>query len=197
MQQKSDDSAHKNKQEVHQSQPHQLQYSSQTKQVPSKFQIDQIGKDIATLIIPAFKDMINQETDVQYRFDSFHSILNSVKQAEEDMNITQKNKQHTLDWWKVTGQVQEIFNYFQNLISSSYLVFQIDTMADFKYLSKILVDEQELYVEMSMQGKKLITIFQMQNNFHKCQMGFCLFRRILRKREHNQQNVCGKVAKKK
>lgn len=62
-----------------------------------------ISKEMAITMVPAFIDMLNQETDVYYLFDSFHTILNSLKQAEEDTTTTNKNKQHTLDWWKVTG----------------------------------------------------------------------------------------------
>ena len=62
-----------------------------------------ISKEMAITMVPAFIDMLNQETDVYYLFDSFHTILNSLKQAEEDTTTANKNKQHTLDWWKVTG----------------------------------------------------------------------------------------------
>ncbi|CAD8156244.1 unnamed protein product [Paramecium octaurelia] len=207
MQQKRYDSVRKNKLQVHQSQPLQLQYSSQPKQVPNKFQIAQIGKDIAPTIIPAFIDMINQETDVYYLFDSFHSILNSLKQAEEDTNITQKNKQHTLDWWKVTGSSQS-WTGVRNIqpLSESHIkqssrfldsynsrgsaiienlkrqIGELTEEQKFKQNSRTigqvaikLFDEQELYVEMSKQGKTLITIYQVQNKFHKCHMGFCLY----------------------
>lgn len=65
-----------------------------------------VSKELAITMVPAFIDMLNQETDVYYLFDSFNSILNSLKQAQMDTATTQKNKQHTLDWWKVTGSSQ-------------------------------------------------------------------------------------------
>jgi hypothetical protein len=51
-----------------------------------------ISKEMAITMVPAFIDMLNQETDVYYLFDSFHTILNSLKQAEEDTTTTNKNK---------------------------------------------------------------------------------------------------------
>ncbi|CAD8168465.1 unnamed protein product [Paramecium octaurelia] len=207
MQQKRSDSIRKNNLQVHYQQPLQLQYSSQPKQVPKQFQIDKIGKDAAPTIIPALIDMINQETDVYYLFDSFHSILNSLKQAEEDTKITQKNKQHTLDWWKVTGssqswtgvrniqQLSESHMKQSSRFLDSYnsrgsaiienLKRQIGELTEeqkFKQNSRMiglvtikLFDEQELYVEMSKQGRTLITVYQVQNKFHKCHMGFCIY----------------------
>ncbi|CAD8160475.1 unnamed protein product [Paramecium pentaurelia] len=221
MQQKRYDSVHKNKLELNQQQPLQLKYSSQPKQIPSEFQIAQIGKDIAATIIPAFIDMINQETDVYYLFDSFHSILNSVKKVEEDMNITQKNKQHIQDWWKVTGSSQsqtgvrniqplsESHIKHQSHFLDSYnsrgsaiienLKRQIGELTEeqkfkqnYRSIGQVAIkvfDEQEVYVEMSKQGKKLITIYQVQNKFHKFHMGFCLYSVFLRESQERERII--------
>ncbi|CAD8062738.1 unnamed protein product [Paramecium primaurelia] len=173
MQQQRYDSVRKNKLEVNLSQPLQLQYSSQPKQIPRKFQIAQIGKDIAAIIIPAFIDMINQETDVYYLFDSFHKF--------KDMNMSQKNKQHTLDWWKATGSIQswagerniqllseshikQSSHFLDSYNSRGFAIIenlkrQIGELTEeqkFKQNSRSigqvsikLFDEQDLYVEMS------------------------------------------------
>ncbi|KAM3144363.1 hypothetical protein pb186bvf_003527 [Paramecium bursaria] len=202
-------SQRKNDSIARQPQQLQLQYLSQPKQIAVNFVVEEVSPT-AEHLIQSYIEMINQETDIYYLYDSFNQILNSLRQAQDGMKqqkMTTQSRSNTLDWWKVTGSSQSwtgmrnIQSLQESHLKESKMSNQSrgDTIIDnLKRQIGEMTEEQkfkqnsrsiggvpvQIFNENDLQirpGKQLLTIYQIQNRFHKCHLGFAMI-----KKENNE-----------
>ncbi|CAD8157857.1 unnamed protein product [Paramecium octaurelia] len=130
--------------------------------------------------IANYLDVLNQETDVYYLFDSFHSLLNSVKQAEE-AKITNKPRQNTIDWWKLTNQSYS-WAGLKNIKGISNTPSKIRVTNDSSHARQIGQVELQVFSEKDLEPNKqdrtLLSVYQLQNKYYKCHMGFCQLQKL-------------------
>ncbi|CAD8183537.1 unnamed protein product [Paramecium pentaurelia] len=157
-------------------------YESRNNSVPRSLQQLQYLKQYHIMditndkqLIANYLDILNQETDVYYLFDSFHSLLNSVKQAEES-KITNKPRQNTIDWWKLTNQSQS-WAGLKNIKGISNTPSKIRVTNDSSHARQIGQVELQVFSEKDLENNKqertLLSVYQLQNKYYKCHMGFC------------------------
>ncbi|CAD8169739.1 unnamed protein product [Paramecium pentaurelia] len=162
-------------------------YESRNNSVPRSLQQLQYLKQFHIMDITNDKqqitnylDILNQETDVYYLFDSFHSLLNSVKQAEE-AKITNKPRQNTIDWWKLTNQSYS-WAGLKNIKGITNTPSKIRVTNDSSHGRQIGQVELQIFSEKDLETNKqdriLLSVYQLQNKYYKCHMGFCQLQKL-------------------